>query len=165
MKRIILLIVTVALITACKNVTNERYTQNSLEIETYKNVIKDYEMANWESYKSHYADTAKIFFNVTEKNPKSLLESIEQAKSNTAVFSSYGFVTEENEYEMVLTDDGNTWVNFWGIWQGRLTDTNQLLEIPVHTTAQFVDGKIVKEHGYWDNSVLILAIQKIEENK
>ena len=70
---------------------------------------------------------------------------------------------EESEYEMVVTDKGETWVNFWGLWQGRLKANNQLYEIPVHLTAQFIDGKIVKEFGYWDNSPIILAFQQLKE--
>jgi hypothetical protein len=37
-----------------------------------------------------------------------------------------------------------------------------VIEIPVHLTAQFIDGKIVREYGYWDNGPIILAIQEIE---
>jgi len=44
-----------------------------------------------------------------------------------------------------------------------LKDNNQLYEIPVHLTAQFIDGKIVKEFGYWDNSSIALALEKLKE--
>jgi hypothetical protein len=40
-----------------------------------------------------------------------------------------------------------------------------VLEIPVHLTAQFIDGKIVREYGYWDNAPIVLAIQEIEAAK
>ena len=39
------------------------------------------------------------------------------------------------------------------------------LNIPVHLTAQFINGKIVREYGYWDNSPIVLAIQEIEAAK
>jgi len=66
---------------------------------------------------------------------------------------------------MAITDEGKTWVNFWGVWKGTLAANNIVLEIPVHLTAQFIDGKIVREYGYWDNGPIVLAIQEIESAK
>jgi len=162
MKKIIFILVTLATVVACQN--KVRYTQKSAEIETYKKSIKDYEMANWESLATHYADTAKIMNNVTDKNGISVAQNIELNKKDISVLSSYGFVADESEYEMVETDKGKTWVNFWGLWQGRLKANDQLIEIPVHLTAQFINGKIVSEHGYWDNTAIVMALMKLEEN-
>lgn len=161
MKQIIMLAFAIATIAACKN--EVRYTQNSPEIETYKKVIKDYEMANWESLATHYSDTAKILNNVTQKNAQTVAQMVAQNKQDASIFSSWNFVPEESEYEMVVTDKGEIWVNFWGLWQGRLMSNNQLYEIPAHFTAQFIDGKIVKEVGYWDNSPIALALQQLKE--
>ena len=160
MKKIMLFVLLIAAITGCKN--EVRYTQNSPETETYKKAIKDYEMGNWESFATHFADTAKIVYNTTEKNAMTLVQAISQNKEDIANLSSYNYVAEESEYEMVVTDKGETWVNFWGLWQDRLKANNQLYEIPVNLTAQFIDGKIVKEFGYWDNAQIVLAIQEIE---
>lgn len=110
MKKIMLLALAIATIAACKN--EVRYTQNSPEIETYKKSIKDYEMANWESLATHYSDTAKILNNVTEKNAQTVAQLVSQNKQDAAIFSSWNFVPEESEYEMVVTDNGETWVNF-----------------------------------------------------
>lgn len=161
MKKIIGILLIIASFSACKN--EVRYTQNAPEIETYKKAIKDYEMGNWESLATHFADTAKIVYNTTEKNAMSLAQAISQNKEDIATLSSYNYIAEESEYEMVVTDNGETWVNFWGLWQGRLKANNQLYEIPVHLTAQFIDGKIVKEFGYWDNSSIALALEKLKE--
>ena len=162
MKKILLIAILIAFITSCKN--EVRYTQNSPEIDIYKKVIKDYEIGNWESLATHYSDTAKILNNVTEKNAQSLAQMIAQNKQDATIFSSWKYVPEESEYEMVVTDKGETWVNFWGLWQGRLTANNQLYEIPVHITCRFIDGKIVKEIGYWDISALALDLQKLKES-
>jgi len=161
MKKIIQIALVIATVAACKN--EVRYTQNSLEIETYKQVIKDYEMGNWESYTTHFADTAKIIYNTTEKKALTLAQAIALNKEDISNISSYKYVPEESEYEMVVTDKGDTWVNFWGLWQGRLKANNELYEIPVHLTAQFIDGKIVKEFGYWDNSPIVLALWQLKE--
>lgn len=162
MKKVLRLVLVIAAIAGCKN--EVRYTQNSPEIETYKKVIKDYEMANWASFATHYADTVKIVYNTIEKNAKTLAQAISQNNEDIAALSSYNYIAEESEYEMVVTDKGETWVNFWGLWQGRLKANDQLYEIPVHLTAQFIDGKIVKEFGYWDNSSIAMELQKLKEN-
>ena len=64
---------------------------------------------------------------------------------------------------MVLDDDGETWVNYWGLWKGTIAASGESFEMPVHLTSQFVDGKIVKTHGYWDASALTMALTKIRE--
>ena len=63
---------------------------------------------------------------------------------------------------MVLTDDGETWVNCWLEWNGTLAANNKEIDIPIHLTYQFVDGKIVREYGYWDASEIVMELQKIE---
>lgn len=161
MKKLLLLVVVLITATSCQE--KKRYTQQSPEIETYKKALKDYEMANWESLASHYADTAKVFYNATKKNPKSVAELIEEDKKDATLFETYAFVPEESEFEMVVTDKGETWVNYWGLWQGRLKANNELYELPVHLTAQFVNGKIVKEHGYWNNSEIAIAMINLQK--
>ncbi|MBZ9628370.1 nuclear transport factor 2 family protein [Psychroflexus sp. CAK1W] len=153
MKKLILAGLTLGLFIACQN--QERYTQESAQIDTYKKVITDYENQDWESFAMHYADTAKIANNVTEDKAKSLTEVIESNKEDASLFTSWDFVDEEDEYEMIVTDEGETWVNYWGLWQGTLKADGNTYEIPAHMTAQFVDGKIVKEFGYWDVSPLL----------
>ena len=159
MKNLFLTGLAIVLFTSCDTKT-ERYTQKSAEIETYKAGIKDYSDQKWESLVSHYADTANVFFNTS--TPMKANKIAEFHQKNETVFSSRGFVEKGQEYEMAITDEGKTWVNFWGTWKGTLAANNKVLEIPVHLTAQFIDGKIVREYGYWDNAPIVLAIQEIE---
>jgi len=63
---------------------------------------------------------------------------------------------------MVITDDDQTWVNYWGLWKGTLKATGEEFEIPLHITQRFIDQKIVSEHGYWNNSDIVLALSKLE---
>ncbi|MFO7745030.1 MAG: nuclear transport factor 2 family protein [Psychroflexus sp.] len=153
MKKLALLGLSLGLLMACQN-REPRYTQDSAEIETYKNVIRAYENQDWEDFATHYADTAKIANNVTEDKAKTLAEIIESNKEDASLFSSWHFVDTEDEYEMVVTDDGETWVNYWGLWQGEMKSDGKTYEIPAHITTQFIDGKIIKEFGYWDISKL-----------
>lgn len=139
--------------------TGIRYTQKSSEIESSKSVIKSYDTMDWETLASHYADSAKVYFNTTEKNPMLASKLPEYHKANDQNYTSRGFVKGENEFEMVVTDKGDTWVNFWGTWKGKLKTNGKEIEVPVHMTSKYVNGKIVEEHGFWDASEIVLELQ------
>lgn len=162
MKKRFLLVLTVIIITACQK-EKQRYFFDSPEIETLKSGIKDYEAKNWDSWKANFADTAKVFINsVKGITISERIESFEDMLSN---FSSYGFEEEGSFAEMVIDKDEETWVNYWGIWKGTLAANNKEITIPVHLTLQFIDGKIVKEHGYYDTSEYVALMQEIEAAK
>ncbi|TDN86377.1 SnoaL-like polyketide cyclase [Salegentibacter sp. 24] len=144
------------------NPQEKRYTQQSAEIDTYKKVLEAYEERDWESMALHYADTAKIMNNVEEKHAQNLSQFLAQTKEDAIQFSNWKFVDTESEYEMVVTDKGETWVNFWGLWQGTFKANNKVYKIPTHITAEFVNGKIVREAGYWDVSKILLDIQQLQ---
>lgn len=163
MKKLLFLGLAIVLsITACQQ-QEKRYTQQSPEIDTYKKVIDAYEKQDWEAMASHYADTAKIMNNVEEKDGQTLTQLVQMNKDDASLFSSWDYVDGESEYEMVVTDKGKTYVNFWGLWKGTLTANNKTYTIPTHITAQFVDGKVVKEFGYWDLSKIMLDMRVKEE--
>ena len=150
MKKIFLVGLATILFIACQQ--EVRYTQKSAEIDTYKKVMEDYKTQNWEDMTKHYADTAKVMNNVTRKNAQTVAQAIEKNKEDAKLFN---WVVEKEEYEMVVTDDGETWVNFWGLWKGTLKSNNKVYEIPFHNTARFIDGKIVQENGYWNNEAIV----------
>jgi ketosteroid isomerase-like protein len=159
MKKLILLTLTIVLFTACNQ--EKRYTQQSPEIDTYKKAMNDYKSLNWENLATHYADTAKIANNVIEEKAFNVSQFIERNKEDADMFS---WVVEKEEYEMVVTDKGETWVNFWGLWKGTMKSTGKVYDIPFHNTVRFIDGKIVEEFGYWNNSEIAtdLLIQERE---
>ena len=158
MKKIILLGLAIVLITSCNE--KQRYTQKSPEIDTYKKLIDNYKKMNWDDMPMHYADTAKIANNVVKEKALTVAQALEKNKEDAKLFT---WVVEDNDYEMVVTDKGETWVNYWGIWRGTLKSTGKVYVIPFHNTAQFVDGKIVKEDGYWDNSEIMTDMLKQPE--
>ncbi|MEZ4793047.1 MAG: nuclear transport factor 2 family protein [Gelidibacter sp.] len=164
MKNLFLLGLAIVLFTSCEK-QDKRYTQQSPEIDTYKKSVADYENQDWEALRSHYADTAKIMNNTTKEHAQTVDQMIAQNKEDAALFDSWKYDPESVEYEMVVTDKGQTWVNFWGYWEGTLKANGQKYVIPAHITAQFVDGKIVREDGYWDPTKIVLALQEIEAEK
>ncbi|WP_140160500.1 nuclear transport factor 2-like protein [Algoriphagus antarcticus] len=140
-----------------------KYTQQSPEIDIVKSIIGNYVNGEWDEYAAHYAEGATVFFNTTEENPSSIQEIIAGQKLSIEPLSSYSFVRDKEELEMVLTDEGETWVNYWGLWKGTIAANNKTFEMPVHITSQFVDGKIVKTFGYWESAPMQIELMKIQE--
>ncbi|MCG2419312.1 nuclear transport factor 2 family protein [Aequorivita sp. F47161] len=163
MKKLILLGLAIVLsLNACKQ-QEKRYTQQSPEIDTYKKIIDAYNKQDWEAMTSHYADSAKIMNNVLEKDAITLAELVAVNKKDASFFTSWEYVDGQSDYEMVVTDKGKTYVNFWGTWKGTVAANNKTYTIPTHITAQFKDGKVIKEFGYWDLSKIMLDMQAMEQ--
>ena len=80
---------------------------------------------------------------------------------NDKNYSSRKFLDEDQEYEMVITDDGETWVNCWLDWQATLKGSDIVVDMPVHLTFRFVNGQIVRQVGMWDPSNIRDGLEKI----
>ena len=158
MKRIWLFYLVGMLFMSCGQ-SPRRYASNSPEIDAVKALIKDYEEGNWEAWASHYADTARVYHNSSE--PSSVSDIRDGLSGLLANVSSYGFQEEEMFHEMIIDDDGEKWVNFWGNWEGTLSETGEEITIPVHLTLQFEDGKIVEEHAYYNLAEYMEALNAI----
>ncbi len=161
MKKLVYLVMAVMFITACQP-TEKRYTQQSPEIDIVKKHIENYNAKTYDV--SFYADTAKIFFN-TSKNPILKKDLIAYHKANDINYSSRGFTGEDPEFEMVVTDEGHTWVNCWLDWKCVMKENGKEIEFPVHLTYRFIDGKIVREVGLWNSTPIVLSLQEIEAAK
>ena len=159
MKNLFLLGLVIVFFTSCNQ--KQRYTQKSAEIDTYKKVMEDYKTQNWEDYPLYYADNAKIANNVVKEKAQTVSQTIEKSKEDARLFD---YKVEDIDYEMVVTDNGETWVNYWGVWKGTLKSTGKVYVIPFHNTAQFIDGKIVREDGYWNNSEIVTDMLKQSES-
>lgn len=150
MKKFILLGLAIVFFASCNE--KQRYTQQSSEIDTYKKVMDDYRKKDWTNTASFYADTAKIANNMVKEKALTVAQALEQNKEDAKLFD---WKVEDNDAEMVVTDKGETWVNYWGTWRGTMKSTGKVYVIPFHSTAQFIEGKIVKEDGYWNTSEIV----------
>ncbi|MBO3116215.1 lipoprotein [Winogradskyella sp. DF17] len=159
MKKLVLIICALAVVTACQQ-KETRYTQQSPEIDSVKQLISEY---NAQDYSMEVmADTCKSYLN-TKTDFLSKGDLMAYHKGNDANYSKRGFLDEDQDYEMVVTDNGETWVNCWLDWQGTVAVTGKVIDMPVHLTYRFVDGKIVRQYGYWDPSEIVLEMQAIEQ--
>ena len=160
MKKLFLLMLAVALFIGCQNAP-QRYFEESPEIETVKAGIKAYEAQDWDTWKANFADTAKIFHNSSKGfTPDETMGNFKQMLAN---IDSYGFSENNAEIEMIVDDEGKTWVNYWNHWRGTTKVTNKEINIPVHLTLQFIDGKIVNEFAYYDTAPIENAFAEIEK--
>lgn len=159
MKNIILVGLAILLLTACNQ--KQRYTQNSPEIDAFKSVIKSYNDQDWKGMTAQYADTAKTYNNSSDVG-LSIADMLDFHKQSLSDLSNRGFLDKDQEYEMVVTDKGDIWVNFWGDWEATLKANGKKIKIPIHLTGQFKDGKIVRTSGNWDNAPMVLALQEID---
>ena len=159
MKTLITISIFAFLVVACKQPV-ERWTNKSPEIDVVKALISDYEAGNWDAWTAHYADTAKLYHNST--NPSSVSETLEGLKGYLEPTSEYGFSDEDIYYEMIIDDKDEKWVNFWGTWEGNIEALDRDLEIPVHLTVKFTDGKIVEEHAFYNLAEYVMAMSEIE---
>lgn len=162
MKKLFLLALAIIVFTACQN-QPQRYFSESSEIETLKAGIKAYEAQDWDAWKANFADTAKIYHNTNKgASPDELMVGMKDMLSN---FSDYKFLNEDAEIEMIIDDDGDTWVNYWNTWGGKAKVTEKKIAVPVHLTVQFIDGKIVQEYAYYDTASIGETIAEIESMK
>ncbi len=161
MKKLLLLGLAIVLFTACEK-QDKRYTQQSTEIDIIKKAIDNYNSKSYDT--SIYADSSKTFFNTKDKF-MSPTETMAYHKANDQVYSSRGFTNDDPEYEMVLTDDGETWVNCWLDWEATIAESGKKVNMPIHLTYRFVNGKIIREVGMWDPTEIVLELQKIEATK
>lgn len=160
MKKLFLLGLATFVFVACQNQPEQRYFEASPEIETLKAGIEAYEKQDWDAWKANFADTAKIFHNTNKgASPDELMAGMKAMLSN---FSDYKFLNENPEVEMIVDKDGDKWVNYWNTWGGKVNETEKTVSVPVHLTAQFIDGKIVQEYAYYDTAGINGAIAELE---
>lgn len=136
-----------------------RYTQDSPEITKAKANMKAYFAGDWETMRAAFADTANIYHNNTE--PMNADENIVNAQEGLKSISSYE-LGDSSFWEMIVDDNGDKWVYFWGEWKG-VHSSGTSLSVPFHLAWQFEDGLVVEEHGYWDNTPMVMAEQAAAE--
>lgn len=163
MKNIVLATLILIFILSCDTNKEKRYTRDCAEIDLLKKGIDYYEKGDWDQWLDQYDDSAKIYQNtwhvwsspeVTREKHKELISKL----------STYSFEREELSMERIIDDNGKVWVNSWALWKGTLKANNKVIEIPVHLTIQFVDGKIIEEWGFWDTNELNQELSLIEQN-
>ncbi|MCA0133438.1 nuclear transport factor 2 family protein [Winogradskyella alexanderae] len=158
MKNLLLLGVLIICFTSCEK-QKQRYFAESAETKTLEAGIVAYESGDWEKWRSHFADTAKIYVN--SKDPITLAERRTELSAMTEAFSSYGFDKDNDYIEMVLDKDDEIWVYYWAQHSGTMVNGTEL-SMPVHLAVQFTEGKITEEHIYFDATAMNAALTAMQ---
>jgi len=158
MKKLILLGLAIITLAACQK-QEQRYFAESAEINTLKSGIEAYETGDWDKWKGHFSDTAKIYVN--SSTPVDVSTRLEELKTAAAGFSSYGFDKEDEYIEMVIDKEKETWVYYWAQWNGVFAANSKKISVPVHLAVRFADGKIVTEHIYFDGTEMNKEIEAL----
>jgi len=151
MKKLFLIGLVAIFFVACQQ-PEQRYFAESAEIDVLKAGIAAYESGDWDTWKGHFSDTAKIFVN--SSTPVDIDTRLTELKGAAAAFSTYGFDKEDEFIEMVIDKDKETWVYYWAQWNGEIAANSKKISVPVHLAVQFTDGKITKEHVYFDGTTM-----------
>jgi hypothetical protein len=140
----------------------KQYFEKSPEIDIAKKSVDAYLKQDWVTYKSLYSDTARIWYNeYWETNTgRSIDEVIESMKEPLASLVYYRY--EGEIWEMIVNNNGDKWVHFWGNWIGKLAADGEEVKILVHIAYGVVGDKIVYESGFWDNLPFYLEQQRLE---
>lgn len=161
MKKLILLGLTIILFVACQQ-AEQRYFDDSAEIETVKQLYKFIEAGNYDDIRAMYHDTATVKRNTTKAI--SIDELIAENKKGRANFSMFKF--KDSIYtEMVITKSGKTWVNSWATWTGKVNNNDEEIVVPLHLSFRFIEGLIVEDEGYWNFLPIYLAMEKAKANE
>ncbi len=157
MRKLFLLGLTLILFVSCQQY-EQRYFDDSAEIETIKQLYQYIEDNNTAEIRAMYSDTAKIYRN-SEKSVTidELMASNEKSRENFSMFTFKDSVYPE----MVITKTGHKWVNTWPVWVGKVKGSEEELTVPAHLTFRFEDGKIVEDYGYWNALPIYLELQKV----
>ena len=158
MKNLLVLGCLIIFFSSCEE-KQQRYFAESAETKTLEAGIDAYESGDWDKWRTHFSDTAKIYVN--SKDPINLQARTEQLVSMTDAFSSYGFEKDKAYIEMVLDKDDETWVYYWAQHSGTMTNGTNI-SMPVHLAVQFTEGKITEEHIYFDATEMNAALNAIQ---
>lgn len=158
MKKLVCIIFALILFNACEKKEQQRYFTDSPEIESSKKLVSYFANHNYAGIQEIYSDSVKIYDNSID--PISLSKMISDIKENEPYIESMT-VKDSAEYEMVITKDGETWVNCWYTVVGKFKGLDKDIYIPCHSTFQYKDGKVVKEYSYYNVLPVYQEMEKL----
>ncbi len=136
--------------------------EKSPEIDLVKKAFEAYLNQDWETVRSCYSDTVKIWNNESWISSPGIKidEAIEESKNFASNIYSYTY--EGTLWDIIEINEGEKYVLFWGVWVGKYTADSEEIEIAVHVAYGVVGDKIVTEYGFWDNQLIYLAEKALE---
>lgn len=165
MKKLLFVLCAGLLVTACQLPVEKQLFTESVDIDHGKKVMEAYLAKDWDAYPDLFADTAKIWRNKnwTKDEGFTIQQYVDDLSSGLEPISSYTFETQT--WMSIISDNGNHWVYFWGIWTAHSEATNKDYEMPVHVAMEIVDGKIVQQGEFYSSLELTLDMMTLAQEK
>lgn len=150
------------LLAGCMAPAEKQYFQESADIDLAKKVMEAYLAGDWDAMAEHYADTARVWRNVSwdTNDGFTVEEYIEDLKAPLETIPSYSF--ENPVWESIITNDGDHWVHFWAVWNAHSEATNKDYEIPVHLSMGIVEGKIVLQSDIYNDAAITMDMMALQ---
>lgn len=157
MKKVILFFIPVLLLLACQTESvKQQYFTSSPEIDLVRKGNAAYAAGNWQELRSMYADTAKVYDNVWEDSlalsPDNFISALQTSVENYTEYT----IADNAIYEMVINDEGQTWVHNWFLWKGKHKNGMDV-SIPIHLSFQVVDDKVAFQANMYNTLPAYLA--------
>jgi hypothetical protein len=157
MKPFTMTLFAMVMLAACQQSPRQYFT-SSPEIDLVRKGNAAYLAGDWETFRSCYGDTARIWDNSWDPTkgitPDQYIESM---KASLANLSSYS-IGDDAIYEMVVTDNGQHWVRNWFEWKG-VTKTGMEVTAPVNVSFLVENGKVQWQVDIYNALPLYLASQ------
>jgi hypothetical protein len=156
MKTILAPALACVLVIACQAPPRQYFT-SCPEIDLVKKGHAAYLSGDWETFKSFYADTARIWDNTMDMTKGIGADQyIEGMKAGLADFAEYK-MGENPVYEMVVTDDGQHWVHNWFEWRG-VSKAGKEAVSPVNISFRVEGGKVQWQLNIYNSLPGYLAV-------
>ena len=167
MKILFYFISIVVILVSCRE---KQYFNSSPEIDLIKKANEAYFKADWETFKSVFADKARIWFN-TPRSKKTVLtkdQLIDTLKVDLLYYTEYKVGKnpdyEDPLYEMIVDNEGGKWVHCWLTWTGRSGNGTEVVT-PVHLSSLIKEGKVEIHFIYFNALPGYRAMQGSDSNK
>ena len=157
MKKLLFLLLTAFCFAACQQ-PKKQYFESSPEIDIVKKTVTAYLSQDWGTFRSMYADTAKIAVNVWAPDKFITLDKhMENEKAGAENFTDIK-ISNDIIYNMIISDKGEKWVLMWFNWSAK-TKNGVEVSTPVHEGLRFVGDKVVFHFANFNELPIYLALQ------
>ena len=137
MKTLFTFLSLIILLAGCQQ---KQYFSSCPEIDMIKKADAAYFSGDWATFRSIFADTAKVNNNTWLGGEISPDQFIETMKTDLANYTEY-HQGESPFYEMIIDDKGQKFVHAWWQWAGTHKNGKKV-SVVVHVTAQMAGDKI-----------------------
>jgi hypothetical protein len=131
----------------------KRMANSSSQIDVVKKLINTIQTSNWDQWETYYKNGAKIYHNNWNES-RTVEETKQQLSKLFSETESYYF-KKPLIFENARDDLGKiTGVHFWGVI------SNNEVDMPMHLSFHFKEGKISEEYGFYN----LVNLKKAQNN-